>query len=750
MKEKELNTKQNQVDIPSVWLAFSFVLLFIASSMLFISDPEIKYGGDIAFAILNSTALISCFFLCKKPILPWGLLITAIVVINGSFINTSLIFFGYVLNTQLSLWFEISGIALIYIFCANLLYMFEKQYNLKGLSLDFTLITLSSIIFIFLFSPDFLDNFLNKLNLYEKSLIFNVALGIILLSLMMLSFLLSRKLERKSMILGAMVLFLSIHFFLDAYANFAQLSNNEFIHKLSWLFYQLPSILAIHYIFTGEYNYKFNVKKVKKMGLKFLWVATIIGSLVVPIGIMYRWYLNLPNINNFIIASMAVVMSLIVIWRIVILIKNYEKHRKKLKDFAFTDSLTGISNYLGVQTQVLPDMKNIFVLSINIEDFKSINDMYDRKFGDEVLRSLANRISDSPGIIHCARTTGDNFLAIMRVKENNIYKSFIAFQKDLGLWDTVYNRRVAVPLTFGGCHSVEPENIDILVSNAERALKESREHKVPFTLFKNIETNNSIKFDLPRHELREILQNSIDKNELPIHFQPIYKTHTGKLKALEMLIRVDSLKHGLLVPGQFLEQAKSYGLLTELTHICINMIAKEIHRLPDVTININLPPYMLNDRETLNNFIKFFQSKDLSAERFCIEVTEDGDIPTDSLIPAINLLKEAGFSIAMDDFGTGYSSLGRLSSLPFDTVKIDRSLLLAADNGDRTILESAINLVKRLGVAVVVEGVETLEQLALVRELGADSAQGYLFSKPVPVTNKNQFPLDATEIISEF
>ena len=85
----------------------------------------------------------------------------------------------------------------------------------------------------------------------------------------------------------------------------------------------------------------------------------------------------------------------------------------------------------------------------------------------------------------------------------------------------------------------------------------------------------------------------------------------------------------------------------------------------------------------------------------------------------------------MDDFGTGYSSLGRLSVLPVDSVKIDRSLLLTASGGDKAILESAINLVKRLGVLSVVEGVETLEQLALVRQLGADSVQGYLFSKPI-------------------
>jgi len=281
-------------------------------------------------------------------------------------------------------------------------------------------------------------------------------------------------------------------------------------------------------------------------------------------------------------------------------------------------------------------------------------------------------------------------------------------------------------------------------------LKQSRLEKQQFTLYKTPIHSASKKTELPRHELREILQKAIDDDFLPIHFQPIYKTRKGDLKALEMLIRVDSFKHGLLMPGQFIEQAKSYGLLTELTYVCVNMIAREFHRLPEVIININIPPYMLDNNDTLNSFITFFNSKELPTNRFCIEVTEDGDIQTDRLIPAINLLKKEGFSVAMDDFGTGYSSLGRLSSLPFDTVKIDRSLLLAADNGNKTILESAITLVRRLGVSVVVEGVETLEQLALVRELGADSIQGFLFSKPVPFTKHHQFPMNASEIISNF
>ena len=751
MNQVDTTSKFYNFAMPRLWQLCSLILLCLIVSLLFITDPLYKYSIDITVACINIAAIVFAFYIRQKAIFPWAILITAIVVINNSFILNSLIFFGLEINTLLPLWLEIFGVIGIAFFSANLLYMFEKQYKLRGITIDYTLIALSATCVVFLVSPELLHVVTQELSVYETSLVINVVIGSIFLSLIMMGLYLSSKIKCSDVLLGAMVLSLSLHFYLDAYLTFTHLEASNLLERISWFLYQLPSVLVIFYIFSEENEYNFKPNKAKSMGIKLLWIATIVSVLIVPVGVITRWLLKLPSIDTLTIAAISGMLSLLVIWRIIILISNYEKQRQKLKNIAFTDALTGISNYLGLQSNIAP-LNNIFVMSMNIEDFKSINDMYDRKFGDEVLKSLAKRITQAQGVLYSARTTGDNFIAVLQVEERNIYSMFVTFQEEIGLWDTVYNRRVAIPLTYGGSHSVEPAKIDTMVSNAEQALKQSRVQKRQFTLYKSLvdTTSHNIKLDVPRHELREILQRAVDENDLPIHFQPIYKTVSGELKALEMLIRVDSHKHGLLAPGQFLEQAKSYGLLTDLTHTCVNMIAKQIHRLPDVTININIPPYMLNNRETLRNFITFFKSKNLDPHRFCIEVTEDGDIPTESLVPAIKLLKDAGFSIAMDDFGTGYSSLGRLSSLPFDTVKIDRSLLLAADNGNKTILDSAITLVKRLGVSVVVEGVETIEQLRLVRELGADSVQGYLFSKPVPVTDKKQFPKNASDFVADF
>lgn len=745
----KLTHRISTAGMPIVWQVYSMILFVLMTSLLFISDPVIKYSTDISVAILTIIAVTSGFLICKKPLLPWGTLLLAIVLISSSFIINSLIFFGFQISTRLPFWLEIAGVLITASFSANLLYMFEKQYNLKGVGIDFTLIALSTTCLVFLVSPDLLSEVVHQLDSYEQSLVFNIILGSVFLSLLLMTSFLSKKVIIKDILLGVMVLSLSLHFYLDALVVFKYFSNNEILIKLSWFFYQLSGVLTIFYMFTEEFEYNFNPNRVKKMGLKLLWIASIVGLLIVPIGVIYRWVFELPNLDHFTIAVIGGVMSIIVICRMMILISNYEKQSQTLKEIAFTDSLTGISNYLGLQSNI-GKLENIFVVNINIEDFKSINDMYDRKFGDQVLINLATRIKNASGVLHAARTTGDNFLAILQIREKSIDDAFLTFEKEIGLWDTVLNKRVAVPLTYGASHSRKSENLDVLVRKAEIALKSSRVQKRHFTLYEESEDLfiSTSKRILPRHELREILQRAIDKNSLPIHFQPIYETKTGALKALEMLIRVDSIKYGLLMPRQFLEQAKSYGLLTDLTHICISMVARQFDNLPDVTININVPPYMLDDRKTLEDFINSFKTKGLSTKRFCIEVTEDGDIPTESLIPAIKLLKDNGFAIAMDDFGTGYSSLGRLSSLPFDSVKIDRSLLLVADKGNRTILESAISLVKRLGATVVVEGVETAEQFHLAKDLGADYIQGFLFSKPVQVKTNNPFPLNVMDIVT--
>jgi diguanylate cyclase (GGDEF)-like protein len=733
----------NSPAIPRFWQLFLAVDALLIFMLAFVSDPNWYHILQLILIPFNTIALIAGFLIKKHQLFPWVFLVGAVALVATSMVLNTLIFHGIVINPEIPIWIEESGLILTAIFGVSLMLQFEKKYNIEGFTIDFSLLIFSIICLCFLVSPNFLNIYINDLTIEQRVLTIHLGLALVLIFLAVLNLKLAASIHFKEIVLTLVIIFISIHFILDAYNEMYISKAIPWIQRVSQSSYHISGQLAAILIFLEKFNLEYTSENSLKVGTQFLWTASVVALLVIPVGIIYRWKFHLDSIDPFIIAATSIVLSSAVVWRFSVLVRYSKQQGEQLKSLAYTDSLTGIPNYIAYCAHN-KNKKNLLVFCIDIEDFKSINDMYSRDFGDQVLISLAKRLQNVPKLVFAARTGSDSFLAVFQVHPSNINSVAENLRNELGIWDRISERRIAVPLTFGASHSLVAIQPEKLARQAELALKSSRAEHTWFSLYQENEETKS----LPRHELREILQHAIDTNFLPVHFQPIYNLDNGSLKALELLIRVDSKEHGLLLPGQFLDQAKSYGMLTLLTRTCINMVAKHLPQLPDVTININVPPYMLNNPQTLNEFIGAFDNVNLEPKRFCIEVTEDGDIPTEHLIPSIELLKTHGFKIAMDDFGTGYSSLSRLSVLQVDNVKIDRSLLLAASAGNIDILESAISLVKRMGVTVVVEGIETLEQLSLVKKLGADSVQGFLLSKPTQVKKANQFPMVAAEIIA--
>ena len=751
MKLANASKKLNDQSLPNIWQLYIVLHAFFAISLMFIANDLLLNIGNIFLATVTPIGLILGFKYNKHKAHPWGLLIAGISFISISIVSTSLnnleLIESYPITVAI---IEEIGVVFISLFAFTFMVRFEKEYKLSGFTIDYSLIVITLTIFTLIISPSLTNSFLYKFSLFQQLNTINLFFSLVFLSMTLINHILSKQLLFTDIVIFIMVLFFSAHFVLNAMGSFKLIESNA-LPQIALSFCHLVGTLSIAFILlkktlTTDYH-KSTTKGISSL---FMWGASILAIVVIPLSIIIRDRLGIPPLAIIVVGTTNFVLSSFVIWRMQRIVRNISQQREKLKNIAYVDSLTNLPNFHGYLDQLSNiNIDNIFILSINIEDFKSINDLYGRDFGDEVLISLAKRLKMLPENILVARTASDNFHAVFRTRLKNIQKVVEEVQLHLGVWDVVNNCRVAVPLTYGASHSsgfIKPET---LARQAEEALKMSRQKHTNFTLYTETLPLNKKK-SVPRHELREILQKAVDDNYLPVHFQPIYDLKDGSLKALELLIRVESEEHGLLLPGQFLDQAKSYDLLTPLTKVCISMVAKSYDQLADVTININLPPYMLSNAKILNDFIHCFEKENLPIKQFCIEITEDGDIPTDQLVPSIKLLKSHGFKIAMDDFGTGYSSLSRLSVLPVDIVKIDRSLLLAASSGDKTILESAISLSKRLGASAVVEGVETLEQLALIKALGADSVQGFLLSKPVKISKVPLLSLNATDIIAEF
>ncbi len=730
--------------IPTFW---QFYILFATTlSVIVFSIRENSswlYTLSITTHLFIFFGIIAGYRSHKQKNYPRLLLVNGAGLIIVAKVLQSLSYLGFSVSLYIPLLIEEQGIALLTIFAFIHLIMFEKKFNIKGLLIDYCLLVVSCTFFFLLVSPNLLNSLIYDLSFYQQLLILNIFIGLILLSMSIVHYFLSKTISLTDGVRIVLTAILITHFSLDIVMTFENTTNLATINGLSLSIYHLAGALTILFIFIEKFSLDYSPIAPSRLGNQFMWIASIIAIITIPLGLIIRSLLNAPSISLLIIGGAGSFLSIIVIWRFIMLISNANQQKKLLTNLIQTNNLTKIPNYQGyLEYLTLSNLTNVLIVNVNIDDFKSINDLYGRNSADEILKSLAKRLKLLPNVVLVAHTHSDMFLVVFQTKESNINALLKQIKNNLGVWDTVQGKKYTVPLSYGASYCKGVANPEKLAKQAEQALKEARNQHITYSIYNEKKDSNK----LPRHELRNILQQSVDQNYLPVHFQPIYNLKDGSLKALELLIRVESEEHGLLLPGQFLEQAKSYGLLTSLTRVCIKMVAKHYASLPNVIININLVPYMLKNHRILNSFIHLFEEEKLPLNRFCIEITEDENIPTRELISAVRQLKESGFTIAMDDFGTGYSSLDRLSVLEVDTVKIDRSILLTAESGNTAILEWAILLTKRLGIKTVVEGVETKKQLSLVKRLGADSVQGFLFSKPIHALKASNIALNSNDI----
>lgn len=736
--------------IPRNWRIF-FILLLLTSLSLFIIPDSVYKGHFIqAVGLVVVLATLGSFIYKKHSLFPWVFLLIGSTLFGVSLTLLFLTKVGIpISNTLISLLLE-AGVILTFIFSYSVILTYEKRLNLTGLTIDLGLLTISLVIFFLFAHPTIFNTFLYDLNIVQKTYWVNVLLSALTLLMAILINILYRGKRVQLLLLIPASTIVFIQFIVKKNEALNALGSVQYSPLSSELFILAGVVMSV-FTFTESFSdHSIAEDHLEIQGNftlfsnKLMWVAIVFSIVAIPIASIARTMLSLPEISVLLTIAMILIGIIIAGVRFMSIIKKLQMQQQNLLTITHTDKLTGLLNYAGFYDSLLrQNFHTLLIVFINIDDFKSVNDYYGRKFGDHVLIELARKLKKIPDSISCASIGADNFIIAFKVEEKHAKKRIAFLIKELGAWDTVLNKKIAVPLAFGACYKSDAKKLETKIGYAERALAKARRKHLTYHLFE--QTDNQQK--LPIHELKEILQEAIDNNHLPIHFQPIYNIDDGSLKALEVLIRIESEKYGMLLPGQFIEQAQSYGLLVDLTKVCISMVAEYYDYLPKVIININLPPFILKNPEILTSLVRHVKSVGLEPKQLCFEITEDESIRAEDLVSQVKYLTDNEFSIAMDDFGTGYSSLERLSLISFDDIKIDRSLLLAASNGDKTILESAIGLIKRLNESVVVEGVETLNELALIKKLGADSVQGFLLSKPIPIYEMTNLPKTIPEAL---
>ncbi|KQN05037.1 histidine kinase [Sphingobium sp. Leaf26] len=416
---------------------------------------------------------------------------------------------------------------------------------------------------------------------------------------------------------------------------------------------------------------------------------------------------------------------------------------EKFERLARFDSLTGLENRMAMQMR----LREIFdanqkrndavtILWMDIDRFKEINDSLGHMVGDQLLRSVAERLTDVvQGRGRIARFGGDEFVVICpdmdRVTAAALAQEIIGyFAHGFDLSDN----HLQVTASIG--YAVAPQDgrdMDELMQHADLALYEAkREGRNRAASF-----NWSLKERFNRiHEIETGLRRALDGDELKLLYQPIVDLESGHIEACEALLRWDHPVLGPIPPSEFIPISESMGMIEAMTGWVLREACNTAVAWPgEVRIAINISPASLKCTELPANVIAALLESGLPARRLELEVTEsiflDNSGQTNSILRE---LQRIGLRLALDDFGTGYSALSYLRSYRFDTLKIDQSFMagVSANAEDRAIVRAIGNLARDLNMDTVAEGIETPDQLTHAREAGFTNVQGYLFSRPVP------------------
>ncbi len=419
---------------------------------------------------------------------------------------------------------------------------------------------------------------------------------------------------------------------------------------------------------------------------------------------------------------------------------------------ALHDKLTGLPNRvllvdrLTQAIAVLPRRDGpLSAIFIDVDRFKVINDSLGHEAGDEVLVELARRFSAAvrPGDT-VARFGGDEFVVLSEDLSHPGEALAIAtrLQNETNRPIAVQDSEVMVTISAGiALSSSATDQPSAMLRDADaamyRAKKSGRDRCVVFADEMRDEA-------IDRHDIEQQLRRAVSDDQLVLYYQPIVELMTGRVTGVEALVRWQHPTRGLTPPTEFVPIAEEIGLIMQLDDWVLENACQQLATWqasnPDLTMSINLSGLQFTRADLVTRVAEVLKRSGANPTRVSLEMTE-GVLMRDAedAVTVLRNLRELGVRLDIDDFGTGYSSLSYLKRFPVDALKVDRSFVqgLGTNADDRAIVQTVVALAKSLDLSTIAEGVETVEQLEVLRELGCSRAQGFLFSPPRPPHNLN-------------
>jgi diguanylate cyclase (GGDEF)-like protein len=433
------------------------------------------------------------------------------------------------------------------------------------------------------------------------------------------------------------------------------------------------------------------------------------------------------------------------------------KSEREISRLARFDSLTSLPNR-AMMRQTLDEalrnaahrQKGCALFMIDLDRFKNVNDTLGHPIGDALLRQVAERLTSVMGNHgQVGRLGGDEFQAVL------------PGAVDIGLLESLARTLIeqvsrvymieGYKVTIGASVGIaigDPgrSSADALVRNADLALYAAKgAGRGKHCFYQPSMHSEAAERQLLENDLRQ----AIERGELSVHYQPIVRAAGEEISGFEALARWQHPTRGPISPAKFIPLAEEAGLIGSIGEWVLRTALEEATHWPDnVRVAVNLSPLQFNDPSVAAMVGKHLSETGVRAERLELEITEgvflaEGDSTDDTFAR----LKALGVRLALDDFGTGYSSLGYLKKAPFDKIKIDQSFVRGAastTNRNSAIIRAIVTLAETLGMDTCAEGVETHDDLQLIRDLGVSMVQGYIFGKPSPAETARELANSVT------
>lgn len=426
--------------------------------------------------------------------------------------------------------------------------------------------------------------------------------------------------------------------------------------------------------------------------------------------------------------------------------KNYEK---TIEHMSYHDNLTDLPNRRCFEQKLIKQLReahqkqySFAIITLDLDRFKYITDTLGYTIGDQLIKQFSTWLIQHIGQKGSVSHVGVNQFTIMLHEQFNDNQSVGIIAQDIIKTIDEYpfylnDNQLYLTCSLGICfypqHGIDAFS---LLKNANIALNSSKQKSINrYEFFNPVMDIEAFK----KFSLEKDLRKAIEENHLEVYYQPRVCAKTGKILSAEALVRWNHSEWGKVAPADFIPLAEETGLIGLLSEwveraVCSQLKSWQDQGMSLLPISINVSAHRFLSKNFISTVKKSLEQAQLEGKWLEMEITETSILDKQELVDStITEIKKLGIKISLDDFGTGYSSLAYLTQFKVDVLKIDKSFIrdVTINQASATVVKTIIHLAHGLGMKVVAEGVETMEQLTFVKQQNCDEVQGYLFSKPV-------------------